>query len=226
MTQHDPKRAAARAALAHVPEAGLIGLGTGSTAKYFIEGVAELVRAGRKLVGVPTSEQSRAQAEALGIPLASPDGPWDIELCVDGADEVSRELDLIKGGGGAQTREKIVNHASRKNIIVVDVSKLSEKLGERWAVPVEVLAFGHRATAHALARFGAVSLREKDGRPWLTDAGNYLYDVRVGTIETPTRLDSEIRATPGVVETGLFCGRADLVLVASAEGVRELRRNA
>lgn len=224
MSQEESKRAAARAALAHVPETGLIGLGTGSTAKYFIEGIAELVRAGRRLVGVPTSEQSRAQAEALGIPLASPDGPWDIDLCVDGADEVSAELDLIKGGGGAQTREKIVNAASRKNVIVVDVSKLSTKLGERWAVPVEVLSFGHRATAAALGRFGTVTLRLRDGEPWLTDAGNYLYDVRVGTIETPERLDSEIRSIPGVVETGLFCGRADLVLVASADGVRELTR--
>lgn len=224
MTQEEAKRAVARAALAYVPDSGLVGLGTGSTAKFFIEGVAELIREGRRLVGVPTSEQSRAQAQALGIPLASSEGPWDIDVCVDGADEVSDDLDLIKGGGGAQTREKIVNAASRKNVIVVDVSKLSSRLGERWPVPVEVLTFGHLATAASLKRWGAVSLRHKDGQPWTTDAGNYLYDVRVGTIETPSRLDSEIRATPGVVETGLFCGRADVVLVASPEGVQELRR--
>lgn len=225
MAQEDAKRAAARTALAYVPESGIIGLGTGSTAKYFIEGVAELIHAGRRLVGVPTSEQSAALARSLGIPLASPDGPWDIDLCVDGADEVSAELDLIKGGGGAQTREKIVNAASRKNVIVIDASKLSARLGERWPVPVEVLAFGHRATASRLTQWGEVSLRHKDGQPWLTDAGNYLYDVRVGTIETPLRLDSEIRATPGVVETGLFCGRADVVLVAAPDGVRELCRS-
>ena len=163
MTQDEAKKAAARHALRFVPEAGFIGLGTGSTACHFIDGIGELVRAGRRLVGVPTSEQSRAQAEALGIPLADPEGPWDVALCVDGADEVSEELDLIKGGGGAQTREKIVNHASQKNVIVVDESKLSKKLGERWAVPVEVLAFAHRSTANALRRFGSVSLREKDG---------------------------------------------------------------
>lgn len=224
MTQDDAKRAAARAALAYLPESGLVGLGTGSTAKHFIDGVAELVRSGRSLVGVPTSEQSRAQAESLGIPLASPEGPWEIELCVDGADEVSDALDLIKGGGGAQTREKIVNAASRLNVIVVDESKLSSQLGSRWPVPVEVLAFGHRATARALSRWGEARLRLRDGAPWLTDAGNYLYDVHVGTIETPSRLDSEIRAIPGVVETGLFCARADVVLVATAGGVRELRR--
>ncbi|NLE88169.1 MAG: ribose-5-phosphate isomerase RpiA [Myxococcales bacterium] len=224
MTQDDAKRAAARAALAYLPESGLVGLGTGSTAKHFIDGVAELVRSGRSLVGVPTSEQSRAQAESLGIPLASPEGPWEIELCVDGADEVSDALDLIKGGGGAQTREKIVNAASRLNVIVVDESKLSSQLGSRWPVPVEVLAFGHRATARALSRWGEARLRLRDGAPWLTDAGNYLYDVHVGTIETPSRLDSEIRAIPGVVETGLFCARADVVLVATASGVRELRR--
>lgn len=224
MTQEDAKRAAARAALAHLPESGLVGLGTGSTAKHFIDGVAELVRAGRKLIGVPTSEQSRRQAETLGIPLASPDGPWEIELCVDGADEVSAALDLIKGGGGAQTREKIVNAASRKNVIVVDESKLSSHLGDRWPVPVEVLGFGHRATARALSRWGEVRLRLREGEPWLTDAGNYLYDVHVGTIETPARLDSEMRAIPGVVETGLFCGRADVVLVATTSGVRQLQR--
>jgi ribose 5-phosphate isomerase A len=145
-------------------------------------------------------------------------------VTVDGADEVSDELDLIKGGGGAQTREKIVSHASRKNVIVVDESKLCRKLGERWAVPVEVLAFAHRATAKALAQFGTVTLREKAGAPWRTDSGNYIYDVRVGTIETPSRLDTELRAVPGVVETGLFCGRADVVLVATASGVRELKR--
>ncbi len=224
MTQDEAKKAAARHALRFVPEAGFVGLGTGSTACHFIDGIGELVRAGRRLVGVPTSEQSRAQAEALSIPLADPEGPWDVALCVDGADEVSEELDLIKGGGGAQTREKIVNHASQKNVIVVDESKLSKKLGERWAVPVEVLAFAHRSTANALRRFGSVSLREKDGVAVRTDSGNYLYDVRVGTIETPTRLDTDLRAVPGVVETGLFCGRADVVLVATAGGVRELVR--
>lgn len=221
----EAKQAAARAALQFVPESGVVGLGTGSTAKYFIEGVGELVRAGRKLSAVPTSEQSRVQAEALGIPLAPADGPWTIDVCVDGADEVSEELDLIKGGGGAQTREKIVNHASRLNVIVVDESKLSRRLGEKWAVPVEVLAFAHAATAAALGLLGQVTQRQKDASPWRTDSGNYIYDVRIGEIEDPWSFDVELRSIPGVVETGLFCGRADIVLVAGAEGVRELRRS-
>lgn len=220
----DAKKAAARAALRFVPESGVVGLGTGSTATHFIDGVAELIREGRKLTAVPTSEQSRAQAERLGIPLAPADGPWDIAVSVDGADEVSDELDLIKGGGGAQTREKIVNEASRLNVIVVDESKLSPRLGVKWPVPVEVLAFAHLATRAALEKIGRVSLRERNGAPWLTDAGNYLYDLHVGEIPSPAELDVRIRALPGVVETGLFCGRADVVLVAGASGVRELRR--
>ena len=220
----DAKKAAAQAALRFVPESGVVGLGTGSTAKYFIDGIGELVRQGRKLSAVPTSEQSRAQAEALGIPLETVDGPWSIAVTVDGADEVSAALDLIKGGGGAHTREKIVNQASALNVIVVDESKLSGLLGEKWAVPVEVLAFAHEATREALLALGEVSLRLKDGQPWRTDAGNYIYDVRIGPIEDPWVFDVELRSVPGVVETGLFCGRADVVLVAGPDGVRELRR--
>ncbi len=222
MTQDEAKLLAARAALALLPEEGVIGLGSGSTAKLFIDAVGELVKKGRKLVGVATSEASRSQAASLGIPLLDDDGPWDIALCVDGADEVSARLDLIKGGGGAHSREKIVNHAARRNVIIVDESKLSERLGEKWPVPIEVFGFGHRATAKALERFGSVALRLKQGRTWLTDAGNYIYDVRTGPIEDPAALDQELRALTGVVETGLFVGRADRVLVAGASGVREL----
>jgi|RhiMethySRZTD1v2_1073278.scaffolds.fasta_scaffold04256_6 ribose 5-phosphate isomerase A len=222
---NEAKRRAAHAALAFVPEHGVVGLGTGSTAKLFIDAVAELVKKGRKLVGVATSEQSRSQAQALGIPLLDDAGPWPIDVCVDGADEVSAALDLIKGGGGCQTREKIVNQASKFNVIVVDESKLSQRLGERWPVPIEVLAFGERSTAAALARVGEVKLRLKDGAPWRTDANNFIYDVAAGPIDAPDRLDRELRAIPGVVETGLFCDRADVVLVAAADGIRELRRS-
>ncbi|HSC89440.1 MAG TPA: ribose-5-phosphate isomerase RpiA [Polyangiaceae bacterium] len=220
----EAKKAAALSALRFVPESGVVGLGTGSTAKHFIDAIGELVRSGRKLSAVPTSEQSRAQAEALGIPLEPADGPWVIDVCVDGADEVSDALDLIKGGGGAHTREKIVNEASALNVIVVDESKLSHQLGEKWSVPVEVLAFAHSATARALGLFGEVTQRQRNGGPWRTDSGNYVYDVAAGVLEDPWALDVELRSVPGVVETGLFCGRADVVLVAGASGVRELRR--
>ena len=222
--QDAAKKAVAQAALAYVPETGIVGLGTGSTAKHFIDGVGVLVQQGRKLLAVPTSEQSREQALALGIPLAPADGPWDIDVTVDGADEVSADLDLIKGGGAAHTREKIVNHASRKNIIVVDSSKLSKKLGEKWYVPIEVLAFAHEATAQALAQFGPLVRREKDGVVVTTDSGNFIYDLSCGVIESPSDLDARVRAVPGVVETGLFCGRADIVLVAGENGVQELKK--
>ncbi len=223
-TQEEAKKAAAEAALRFVPESGIVGLGTGSTAKFFIDGVGRLVKEGRQLSAVPTSEQSRLQAESLGIPLAPIDGPWDIAVTVDGADEVSTTLDLIKGGGAAHTREKIVNHASRMNVIVVDASKLSEKLGEKWAVPIEVLSFAPAATARALSAFGTPKRREKNGAPVMTDSGNFVYDLAAGVIDDPAALDQELRAIPGVVETGLFCGRANVVLVAGADGVKELRQ--
>jgi len=214
------KRLAARAALDHLPPSGVIGLGTGSTVRYFIEGLAERVRAGASYQGVPTSEWSRKLASELGIPLLDDAGPWHIELCVDGADEVSDNLDLIKGGGGAHTREKLVNFAARRNVIVVDGSKCSHSLGERWAVPVEVLRFAHETTKARLSAFGAPKLRlSSSGAPWTTDSGNYIYDVKTGPIANPVQLDIELRCTPGVVETGLFCGRADIVIVADGSDI-------
>jgi ribose 5-phosphate isomerase A len=224
MDRDEAKRSAARAALSFLPDHGVVGLGTGSTATLFIDGVAELVQGGRKLVGVPTSEASRKQAEHLGIPLLNDTGPWTIDVCVDGADEVSDDLHLIKGGGGAHTREKIVNRAAKKNVIVVDESKLSRKLGERWKVPVEVLAFGRLSTRQRLEELGPVVERLKDGSPWMTDSGNYIYDLAAGVIDDPEALEARIGLIPGVVESGLFVGRADVVLVAGASGVRTLTR--
>jgi ribose 5-phosphate isomerase A len=220
----DAKRAAARAALEELPHEGVVGLGTGSTTRFFIDEVGALVKAGRRLVGVPTSEVSRRQAQSLGIPLLGDEGPWDIAVTVDGADEVSAALDLVKGGGGAQTREKIVNFASRRNVIIVDEGKLSAKLGEKWKVPIEVLAFAHLATKEKLARHGAPVVRVKDGAPFRTDAGNFVYDLDAGLVEDPAALDAALRAIPGVVETGLFVRRADVVIVAGTSGVRRLTR--
>ena len=226
MRPEDAKRLAARAAISYLPERGVIGLGSGSTAKLFIEEVGRLVALGRQLQGVPTSEESRALAQNLAIPLLSDVGPWSIDVCVDGADEVSANLDLIKGGGGCHAREKIVNQYSKTNIIVVDASKLSTRLGEKWAVPVEVLAFGREATAQALAAIGTTSLRTRNNEPWITDAGNYIFDLRVGPIPDPAALDGRLRAIPGVVETGLFLNRTSLVIVAGDDGIQELRPGA
>jgi ribose 5-phosphate isomerase A len=213
------KRTAALAAIAELPDSGVIGIGTGSTARLFIAALGELVASGRRYTCVPTSEASRLQAQELGIPLLSDDGPWDIAVTVDGADEVDAALDLIKGGGGAHTREKIVNFSSRRNIIIVDASKLSRRLGEKWPVPVEVLPFGHLATRAHLARLGTPVLRTRDDAPFSSDAGNLIYDVACGPIADPRALNRALRAIPGVVETGLFVGRADVVLVASEMGV-------
>lgn len=224
MESSDAKRRAALDALDLLPEFGIVGLGTGSTASFFIDGLAKLLRTKGNLLGVPTSEQSRIQARNLNIPLLDDSGPWEIDLCVDGADEVTENLDLIKGGGGSHLREKIVNHSSRKNVIIVDESKLSSRLGQRCSVPVEVVQFGHSATAQHLREFGVVRLREIQGTPWLTDSGNVLYDISVGTISNPAQLDAQLHHIPGVVETGLFVARADVLIIGGASGVRRVER--
>jgi ribose 5-phosphate isomerase A len=222
MTPEESKRAAAIAALAELPEAGVLGLGTGSTARLFIEEVGALVRAGRRFRAVPTSEASRAQAQALGIEVLPEAGPWDIDVTVDGADEVDPRLDLIKGGGGAHLREKIVNYASRRNVIIVDESKLSPSLGVHWSVPVEVVVFAQGVTARHLGAFGTPVQRLREGAPFRTDSGNVIYDLACGPIADPRALDRSLRAVPGVVETGLFIERADVVIVAGSAGVRRL----
>ncbi len=215
------KRAAAEAAARLLPESGVIGLGTGTTARFFIEHVGALVAAGRRLTGVPTSLASRELAERVGIPLLSDEGPWQIDVCVDGADEVDGSLCLIKGGGGALLREKIVNGASKTNIIVIDRPKLSPRLGTRWPVPVEVTTFGHRAVARALEAFGRPALRLREGQPFVTDGGHFIYDLHCGTIDDPAALERALDAVAGVVETGLFVGRTTTLLVADAHGVEQ-----
>ncbi len=224
MSSDEMKRLAAHAALAHLPEAGVLGLGTGSTTRWFIEAVGELVRGGRRFAAVPTSTASRRLAEQCGIPLLDDQATWQIDVCVDGADEVSQALDLIKGGGGAHTREKIVNHASKKNVIIVDDSKLVGKLGETRKVPLEVLPFGLHTTLAALGAWGRPEIRHLNGAPWMSDSGNYIVDLATGAIENPSALDRALHGLPGVVETGLFIGRADVVVIAGQSGVSERRR--
>jgi ribose 5-phosphate isomerase A len=223
MTQDEAKKLAARAAIDELPESGVIGLGSGSTAKLFVDEVGARVKAGTKYRGVPTSQGTRAQALALGIPLLGDEEAWElIAVTVDGADEVSERLDLIKGGGGALTREKIVNASSRRNVIIVDESKMKQRLGESWSVPVEVLRFGFSGTCERLGKLGGVAQRVKDGVVFVTDAGNYIVDVKTGPMDDPAVIDRAMRAIPGVVETGLFIQRADLVIVAGPNGIRRL----
>lgn len=221
------KRAAGEAALAYVEDGMKLGLGTGSTAAAFIDALAEKVAHGLDVVGVPTSEATRAQAERLAIPLTTLDDTPELDLTVDGADEIAADLSLTKGGGGALLREKIVAASSSAMIVIADDSKIVEHLG-RFPLPVEVIPFGHRATAvkieHAAARLGlagAVRLRGGDDA-FVTDNGNLIYDCAFGAIADPPALAAALNAIPGVVEHGLFIGLASRVIVAGAGGVREL----
>jgi len=218
------KRKAAEAALAYVKPGMVLGLGTGSTARFFLDGVARLVREGVDLKGVPTSFATADAAKELGIPLTSLEERPSVDLCVDGADEVDPKLDLIKGLGGALFREKIVAAASKRFIVIVDASKLVPRLGTKAPVPVEVHPFGWKTAAAALEGLGAtVELRRRDAETVRTDNGNNLLDARFGPIKAPSKLAARIAAIPGVVGHGLFLGMADAVLVASDEGVRTLR---
>ncbi|HYU05704.1 MAG TPA: ribose-5-phosphate isomerase RpiA [Thermoplasmata archaeon] len=218
------KRKAAEAALAYVKPGMVLGLGTGSTARFFLEGVAQLVREGVDLKGVPTSFATADAAKELGIPLTSLEERPSVDLCVDGADEVDPKLDLIKGLGGALFREKIVAAASKRFIVIVDESKLVPRLGTKAPVPVEVHPFGWKVAAAALEGLGAtVELRRRDSETMRTDSGNNLLDAQFGPIKAPSKLAARIAAIPGVVGHGLFLGMADAVLVASEKGVRTLR---
>jgi ribose 5-phosphate isomerase A len=222
----EAKRRVARAALDEIASGGVIGLGTGSTARIFVEELAVRVHSGWTVAGVPTSEATRVHAASLGIPLLADVGPWAIDVNVDGADEVSEALDLIKGGGGAHAREKIVNYAAARNVVIVDATKMSRALGTKRAVPVEVLPFAHATTSRHLAGHGIPRLRvaAHDAVPFRTDAGNFIYDLDTGPIDDPASLDRALHDVPGVVETGVFVGRADVVLVGDSSGVRRLER--
>ena len=219
------KRAAADAAVKLVEQDMIVGLGTGTTAAFAIEALARRYREGLRFVGIPTSQRTAAQATAAGIPLTSFGEHLQIDLTIDGADEVERgTLNLIKGLGGALLHEKIVAAASRRLAIVADGTKLVDRLGTHAPVPVEVVGFGMEATKAALEVLGA-STRVRlssNGQPFVTDSGNRIIDCNFGSIADPARLDDRIRHVIGVVESGLFIGRADPVFVADAGGVHRL----
>jgi ribose 5-phosphate isomerase A len=222
--QENEKRLAALAAVQELPPAGVIGLGTGSTVRFFIDALADLVRNGHGYVGVCTSEATRSHASAVGIPLLADDGPWTIDVTVDGADEVDDALHLSKGAGGALAREKIVSFASRRNVIVCDSRKRVHRLGETRPIALEVLAFGHQTTIAHLAASGQPRLRSSGGQAVRTDGGNLLVDLMIAPTDDPAGLDRALRSVPGVVETGLFVGRADVVLIAETGSVVRLTR--
>jgi ribose 5-phosphate isomerase A len=222
------KREAATRAVAFVQSGMKVGLGTGSTAIFATWRIAELLQAGTlsDIVAFATSKATFAEAVRLGIPMMPDDLPHDLDVTIDGADEVDPELNVIKGGGGALLREKIVAQASRRLIIVVDETKPSPRLGTRWPVPVEVMPFAWRSQARFLESLGAaITIRQdSEGRQFVTDSGNMIFDCRFGPIADARELAAALSARAGIVEHGLFIGLAHDLIVASAHGVEHRTR--
>jgi ribose 5-phosphate isomerase A len=226
------KRQAAAVALERVRPGMRLGLGTGSTAKHFIKLLGERVRAGLNIVGVPTSEVTRADAERQGIPLISLDETTpELDLTIDGADEIAPDLSLIKGGGGALLREKIVAAASARMVVIADESKWVATLG-RYPLPIEVMQFGVGATrraveaaARAVGCPGEALLRHnKDGHAFVTDGGHWILDAKLSRIPDAKSLAGRLSSIPGVVEHGLFIGMAQVAILAGSNGVRVVER--
>lgn len=225
------KRQAAARALDWVRPGMRVGLGTGSTARHLVDLLGEKVRAGLDVVGVPTSEATRSQAELCGIRLSTLDETPELDVTIDGADEVSPDLTLIKGGGGALLREKIVASASAHMVVIADQSKWVPMLG-KFPLPIEVVPFGLAVTRRQVyAAVGAndagtIVLRTaKDGHPFVTDGGHFILDASLGRIPEPRALADRLAAIPGVVEHGLFIGMASAVVLAGADGVRVIERS-
>ena len=219
--QNTYKRAASAKALEYVRDGMKLGLGSGTTAEVFMDLLAPRVRAGERLLCVPTSERTAIYARKLGLTLSTLDEQSPLDITIDGADEADRNLDLIKGGGGMRLREKIVAAASRKMLVIADESKLVPRLG-KYALPVEVMSFGHKSiVAHLTAQFAAlgysnvpIRLREKDGALFVTDNNNLIYDCAFGAIQNAAKLAAAIKSVPGAVEHGLFVGIATTLLIA------------
>lgn len=231
MSMDELKRQAAGRALEFVRDGMKLGLGTGSTAKHFVELLGARVRAGLEVIGVPTSEATRADAIRCGIALTTLDEVDRLDLTVDGADEIDPSLNLIKGGGGALLREKIVAVASDRMIVIADDSKWVEALG-RFPLPIEVIPFGLRATQRAIGEAFAecgvsgpmVVRKGKDGHVFVTDEGHWIVDARLGRISDAPKLAGSLASIPGVVEHGLFIGLASIVMLAGSEGIRVIER--
>jgi ribose 5-phosphate isomerase A len=226
------KKAAAAEALTLVESGMRLGLGTGSTAKIFVDLLAErMKREGLKLIAVPTSEATRLQAESLGIPLTTLDETPELDLAIDGADELDAQLNLIKGGGAAHLREKIVELAAKRFVVIADETKEVVVLG-KFPLPLEVVPFGLAATRQRLTRVieksgcaGELRLRMKaDGTPVKTDGGNLILDAHLGTIADPARLADALDHVTGLVEHGLFIGMAERAILATRQGVRVITR--
>ncbi len=219
------KKLAAEKAVKYVEDGMIVGLGTGSTTEYALKELGRLVAEGLSIKGIPTSLHTLRMAKELNIPLTTLEECPEIDVTIDGADEVDSNLNLIKGGGGALTREKIIAYHSKKEIIIVDDSKVVKALGIDFPLPVDVVKFGWTATQKALEKFGCdVALREIVNEPFITDNGNYILDCDFEYIADPEQLESDLNHIPGVVENGLFIGLVNEVIVGSKQGVKTLER--
>jgi ribose 5-phosphate isomerase A len=221
------KRAAGEQAAAWVESGMVVGLGTGSTAVWAVREVGRRLAAGelRDIVAVPTSDRTAADARTLAIPLLADDVPWEIDFTIDGADEVDLALELVKGGGGALLREKMVAQATRREVIVVDDTKPSPALGTRFPLPIEVIEFGLVTTQQYLRSLGAtVTLRMDGDRPYRTDSGNVIVDAAFGPIADPAALARTLADHAGVVEHGLFIGLTDTLVVGRPDGTVTVQR--
>ena len=219
------KKAAALKAVEFVRDGMVVGLGTGSTAKHMVIALGEKVRAGMTLRGVPTSQETAALARQSGIPLIDAENRWDIDVAIDGADQVDPGFNLIKGGGGALLKEKIVAASAKQFIVLIDHTKQVPILGGSFPLPIEVIPFGWGSTAREIQRLtkSPVVLRERNGAPFKTEAGNLIVDVHLVRIEQPAHLEMALNQIPGIVETGLFVGRTDILIVGTASGTETLR---
>jgi ribose 5-phosphate isomerase A len=231
MSADEMKRAAAEAIVPHLKTGMKLGLGTGSTARHFVDCVGELIKKGFNFTCVPTSEATKKQAESLNIPLTTLEKEPILDLTVDGADEITPELHLIKGGGGAMLREKIVATSSKQMFVIADESKKVKHLGA-FPLPVEVALFGSRATAMKIERLlinlkyqGSMGARmTRENKLYITDNGNMILDLKLGKIDDPAKLDAYLASIPGVMDTGLFINVARKAFIASPKGVEIITR--
>lgn len=219
LTPDRQKALAALKAMEFVQDGQILGLGTGSTVHHFLTALGQQVQQGLRVRGVPTSQVTAVYARQLGIPLLSNEEPWDIDVAVDGADQIDPHLNLIKGGGGALLREKIVAKAAQQFIVIVDQAKHVPRLGLSFPLPVEIVPFGWRTTQRHLENLGWQSpLRQKAGQPFLTDNGNYIMDLHIPEIADPAALELSLNQIPGVIECGLFVMMASLVITGTDDG--------
>jgi ribose 5-phosphate isomerase A len=225
LEQEEMKRIAAEKAVEHLKDDMIVGLGTGSTVEYALKKIGENVSKGLKIKGIPTSNETKKLAIKYNIPLTTLANHPEIDVTIDGADEVDSNLNLIKGGGGALTREKIIAFHSKKLIIVADDSKVVKSLGIDFSLPVEIVKFSWEATKKSVEAFNCnCSLRKIFDDPFITDNSNYIIDCEFDRIQEPEQLEQELNMIPGVVENGLFIGLADKVIVGSSQGIMTLEK--